>query len=696
MLQSSTQTTMIPALPAELHHVAAVTTKFLAQSQQHPAVQCSPSQPASAASPWTLHEQNGNWQQQQPPGHRQQHDHQQHGEQQQEQNRAVLSTETDHGQECVMLHVTPVPAKQIWLQAGLGNDQTQEQWSPHYQHFHGAPGMQGQLQVQLQEDQHKLQRQQPESHQQMQSNPKGRQQPPDDPPLPVPRQASQDTSLPDSSMTRSGECARQSMCTAMFNSAALARLQQQESRVQHQQHPQPQAGGWQQQAQCNRSVMPCSRETAIASNNKNGSCTAETKQDVLLARLCAKHQLPLPRHGLELQQQQQQQQREQPNMKLSCQSSHPTPGYITMSGCKVISRRQQLLDQLRSKRVRTVSSAAASRRKAHPEHSTGLQEMELLNSRCSDHLSIVKQGNLSGLRSDTPVSELHTVDGLQYVHALLSSIKLPAASARGSEQQQALTPSSTAHTSSLPAAVAPGDQAPWAVCGNSSMVRQPLDREWRDTAHVDDKNKCDSSGRLDGADAEQCAAALAQLHAQAGRATSGDAAATRCLVRSAAVQLEEQHQQALQQQEEQQDSVMQVGDALRLLLCQSGQQVLRDEASGGGCVSRKATLTPGPRDAVHHPASSAVHALVQQHCRVLWRGSNRLALNTMQETLQHKHLDRQQLQRQQAPVVAVSPHRLSLQAIRCVVCARRRGLQQEIHHTRLCLQQVPVGQMDIE
>lgn len=159
------------------------------------------------------------------------------------------------------------------------------------------------------------------------------------------------------------------------------------------------------------------------------------------------------------------------------------------------------------------------------------------------------------------------------------------------------------------------------------------------------------------------------------------------------MQLEEQHQQVLQQQGEQQYSVMQVGDALRLLLCQSGQQVLRDEASGGGRVSRKAALlTPGPRGAVHHPASSAVHALVQQHCRVLWRGSNRLALNTMQETLQHKHLDRHQMQRQQAPVVAVSPHLLSLQAIRRVVCARRRGLQQEIHHTRLCLQQVPVGQ----
>jgi hypothetical protein len=220
-------------------------------------------------------------------------------------------------------------------------------------------------------------------------------------------------------------------------------LQQQEQGPQQQQQ--------QQELQQQEEALLCSQDVLDMPRN-----VSPEKQQQLLSRLCAKHGLPLP-HPRNLSKKQQR----QPGSLWGPDKQQQQTARLTQRGGQVARKRDELLQQLRhssvSRRTQqvvpgadahaSVTAAATPAAGESPALGTAgdadgasagavgasLQQQQHTQDdtqpdeeqQQQEQQVVVAYGQ--AVTPPSPASQLHLVDGLQYVHALLGSIRMPSA-----------------------------------------------------------------------------------------------------------------------------------------------------------------------------------------------------------------------------------------------------------------------------
>ena len=311
---------------------------------------------------------------------------------------------------------------------------------------------------------------------------------------------------------------------------------------QQQQHQGPQQQ--QQELQQQEEAQLCSQDVL----NRPRDVSPE-KQQQLLARLCAKHGLPLP-HPRNLSKKQQR----QPGTLWGPEKQQQQTARLTQRGGLVARKRDELLQQLRhssvSRRKQPVVTGAdsdasataavagerpalgtagdASQQPPAPVQGTDLDDQQ---QQQQEQQVVVQYGQ--AVTQPSPASQLHLVDGLQYVHALLGSIRMPSAGStaaaggtggdsswQGSLQisggdPQLLLPGPQ-HTACLPAAGASSTRGGY--CGQQQkQLNAPDQQQQQSTGERSQQQQ--QPVRLKGAGAGQlrelCSSALAKLSATA-------------------------------------------------------------------------------------------------------------------------------------------------------------------------------------
>jgi hypothetical protein len=309
-------------------------------------------------------------------------------------------------------------------------------------------------------------------------------------------------------------------------------------------------GDQQQQQQQQQQVLHCDQQHSCSQQSQQDVTQQEQcqpmpdvshqdvspgKQQQMLARLCAKHGLPLP-HPRNLSRQQKQQQAKGGSLwDPGSKQQQQLGGKVTQRGGAVARRREELLQQLRhnsiarqrSKQGVHATPEAPGATEQQPESAADLPAgsigpsiaaagAELLPDSSSHQQQQLLQltwagGSAPAARPLTPpspaASDLHLVDGLQYVHALLGSIKMPSLSAGAA------------------AATAPGE-------GGSSMqlwLPQPQQQQERSSRTGHGASGQEQQLLLRGVGAGQlhdlCSSALAKLRRASGSSCAAASAA---------------------------------------------------------------------------------------------------------------------------------------------------------------------------
>jgi hypothetical protein len=269
------------------------------------------------------------------------------------------------------------------------------------------------------------------------------------------------------------------------------------------------------------------------------------------------------------------------------------------------------------------------------------------------------------LHTDTPAAELHAVDGLQYVHALLASIKLPSGL------------DSSGNNSNKSAAAAAGIES-WAAALHSSngWDRHGVQHAAGALAVTGvSLSSTESAVQMQTQQQQQqqqqhevCIAALERLHVRGAASAAGEVA-------EACVQEAGAEQQ--QQQQQQQAAGMQLDDALVLLCLASSQQ---QQPSSPACPTAAAAAAKATPAAPAEAKYAALHATLQRYLCITH--------STAGSTSQHAQRQQQQQPKRRARGVRL----LCIQAIAAVVAERQAWCDQQLQHMWACLKQVGVTQ----
>jgi hypothetical protein len=251
------------------------------------------------------------------------------------------------------------------------------------------------------------------------------------------------------------------------------------------------------------------------------------------------------------------------------------------------------------------------------------------------------------------------VDGLQYVHALLASIKLPS----GLEG----TSSNTQHTAgSMGAAAAAGVEGAAFQCssgweGGGEAARMLAISGMAISSAESEVLQQQQQQQQQGQ--EVCIAALEQLRAKGAAAAAASGAAGACLLEMST------EQQQPQQQQQPADLDLQLEDALTLQCLASDPQ---EQPSSAAC-STSATAAKETLTARAEAKHAALHATLQ---RCLWAPCE-AAGRTLQRQQRQQHRGRFQ-----------GVRLLCLRAIGAVVAERQAWCEQQLQHMWGCLKQV--------
>jgi len=450
--------------------------------------------------------------------------------------------------------------------------------------------------------------------------------------------------------------------------------QQQQAEEQQQQpqlHPQEQHGQLQQLQQ----LHPYSSADLSSTNDNNAD-----KQQQLLARLCAKHGLPLP-HPRHLGPKQQAGGLWDPREK------QQQVQRLTQRGGEVAKQRGKLLQQLRDssisrrrpgrpqagvvhesradqtagQQLKAAEGAARSAATAAAVAERSPSAVPHTHQQVHEQQQQQQQEQLAGQSwlqvHSQPVSgpaaatQLHLVDGLQYVHALLGSIKMPSASLGAEQLAQ---PDTQPAGESLVASVQQQEQ-------QQQQQSQVQPEQQQDPQDPGQQQQQQQPLRLQlplvGPSAAQlqalCTTALAKLRQVPPASEGSDSACARSTPQ--------------QQQQQQPANLMPVQDAL-VLLCMADSQHQRhnrqQQQQPGGCFV-------------------AVHATVQQHMRAARVDSGH------KQPTPGWHLQQQEQQSLQGVLqLCWHPRQLCIRAVRAVAAARQGWLDEELQPLSQCLHEV--------
>jgi hypothetical protein len=372
----------------------------------------------------------------------------------------------------------------------------------------------------------------------------------------------------------------------------------------------------------------------------------------MLARLCAKHGLPLP-HPRHLNAKQQTGSLWEPD-KQQQQAAR-----LTQRGGEVARRREDLLQQLKRSSVSRrkqpgTGTAAADVPCASPiaAGAAAAADRELSDSQQQQQLML-----LSPARPYTPpsphcASELHLVDGLQYVHALLGSIKMPSAapgragdSRSGSSDAAGRYAGNAEHPLTFRQQQQQQQQHP-------EWQEDPWARNWRQQGQQVERlgsimlqQRLRLPAAADGGQLRTlCSTALANL----GLASSGKAGVSTVHWHSSIGRTHPQQMLPLQ-------------DAL-ILLCLADSQQQQQRGPQQECF---AALHAAVHQHLRPPPGDAIHQRLQPG----WH---------------------QQQQRQLAQGLCVGPRQLGLRAVAAVAAAQQEWMLDELQPLWQCLHQVGV------
>jgi hypothetical protein len=264
------------------------------------------------------------------------------------------------------------------------------------------------------------------------------------------------------------------------------------------------------------------------------------------------------------------------------------------------------------------------------------------------------------LHLDTPSCELHAVDGLQYVHALLASIKLPSGLQGSSNTQHmagAMDAAAAAGTGiEGPSGAAFECSSSWVGDGNAVGVLAVAGVPYGSM-----ESQAQSQQQQ-----ETCMTALAQLRAKGAAAASVEEVAGASLL--------EMNVEQQQQQQQPAEFEMQLEDALVLLCLASNPP---EQRSSPAC---SATATAKVAQEIAAASAEAKHAALHvtlQRC-----------LHWHYEAAAGSTLQQKQRQRQQHQGRVKGIRLLCVRAIGSVVAERQDWCDQQLQHTWGCLKQV--------